>query len=57
MTGWAQVKGFRGETAQVEQMRNRVAFDLWYIDNWSFWFDLKILCFTCIEITRRRNAF
>jgi exopolysaccharide biosynthesis polyprenyl glycosylphosphotransferase len=57
MTGWAQVNGFRGETAQVEQMRKRVAFDLWYIDNWSFWFDLKILLFTCVEITRRRNAF
>ena len=38
-------------------MKNRVAFDLWYIDNWSFWFDLKILFLTCIEITRRRNAF
>jgi exopolysaccharide biosynthesis polyprenyl glycosylphosphotransferase len=57
MTGWAQVNGLRGETAQLEQMKNRVAFDLWYIDNWSFWFDLKILILTCIEITRRRNAF
>ena len=57
MTGWAQVNGLRGETARLEQMKNRVAFDLWYIDNWSFWFDLKILVLTCIEITRRRNAF
>jgi Undecaprenyl-phosphate glucose phosphotransferase len=57
MTGWAQVNGCRGETAQLEQMKNRVAFDLWYIDNWSFWLDLKILYLTCIEVTKRRNAF
>ena len=57
MTGWAQVNGFRGETAQLEQMKNRVALDLWYIDNWSVWLDLKILLSTCIEVMRRRNAF
>ena len=57
MTGWAQVNGFRGETARLDQMKNRVAFDLWYINNWSFWLDLKILGLTCIEVMRRRNAF
>jgi lipopolysaccharide/colanic/teichoic acid biosynthesis glycosyltransferase len=57
MTGWAQVNGFRGETARLDQMRNRVACDLWYINNWSFWLDLKMLGLTCIEVMRRRNAF
>jgi Undecaprenyl-phosphate glucose phosphotransferase len=57
MTGWAQVNGLRGETARLDQMRSRVAFDLWYVDNWSFWLDMKILGLTCIEVARRRNAF
>src|SRR5690606_6359672 len=35
ITGWAQVNGYRGETDTVEKMENRVAYDLWYIDNWS----------------------
>lgn len=39
MTGWAQVNGYRGDTS----IEKRVELDLWYIDNWSFWLDLKIL--------------
>jgi Undecaprenyl-phosphate glucose phosphotransferase len=46
MTGWAQVNGLRGETQTVEQMRARVQYDLSYIDNWSLWFDLKIMFLT-----------
>ena len=46
MTGWAQVNGLRGETQTVEQMRARVQYDLSYIDNWSLWFDLRILTLT-----------
>jgi Undecaprenyl-phosphate glucose phosphotransferase len=46
MTGWAQVNGLRGETQTVEQMRARVQYDLSYIDNWSLWFDLRILSLT-----------
>lgn len=57
ITGWAQVNGFRGETARLDQMKRRIAFDLWYVDNWSFWLDIKILALTCIEVMRRRNAF
>jgi undecaprenyl-phosphate galactose phosphotransferase/putative colanic acid biosynthesis UDP-glucose lipid carrier transferase len=57
LTGWAQVNGFRGETARVEQMEQRVDCDLWYIKNWSFWLDLRILVLTCIELLRRRNAY
>ena len=43
LTGWAQVNGLRGETQTVDLMARRVEYDLWYINNWSFWLDLKIL--------------
>ena len=56
MTGWAQVKGFRGETAEDELMESRVRFDLAYIDNWSLWFDLKILALTARAVVFPRNA-
>jgi putative colanic acid biosysnthesis UDP-glucose lipid carrier transferase len=46
ITGWAQVNGFRGETTEPELMAERVRYDLEYIDNWSIWFDLRILCLT-----------
>jgi putative colanic acid biosynthesis UDP-glucose lipid carrier transferase len=46
MTGWAQVNGYRGNTDTLEQMQKRVEFDLYYIDNWSLGFDLKILAMT-----------
>lgn len=42
LTGWAQVNGYRGETT-LSQMKARVEHDLWYIDNWSLWLDIKIL--------------
>jgi undecaprenyl-phosphate galactose phosphotransferase/putative colanic acid biosynthesis UDP-glucose lipid carrier transferase len=57
ITGWAQVNGYRGETAGIDQMKRRIDFDLWYINNWSFILDLQILCRTCIEVTRQRNAY
>jgi undecaprenyl-phosphate galactose phosphotransferase/putative colanic acid biosynthesis UDP-glucose lipid carrier transferase len=57
LTGWAQVNGFRGETSRIEMMERRVNCDLWYIRNWSFWLDLKILVLTCFELVRGRNAY
>ena len=57
LTGWAQVNGFRGETARLELMERRVDCDLWYIKNWSFWLDLRILVLTCFEVLRGRNAY
>jgi len=48
ITGWAQVNGFRGETATPELMEQRVHYDLEYIENWSIWFDLKVLIMTPI---------
>jgi Undecaprenyl-phosphate glucose phosphotransferase len=43
ISGWAQVNGFRGETSTVDLMERRVELDLWYVNNWSFWLDLRIL--------------
>jgi putative colanic acid biosysnthesis UDP-glucose lipid carrier transferase len=50
LTGWAQVNGYRGETATVEVMERRVNHDLWYIDNWSFWFDCEIVLRTLFKL-------
>jgi putative colanic acid biosysnthesis UDP-glucose lipid carrier transferase len=43
ITGWAQVNGFRGETRTPELMERRIELDIWYLENWSFWLDLKIV--------------
>jgi len=56
ITGWAQVNGLRGETDTLEKMRARVEHDLYYIDNWSFWFDLKILLMTIFSKKSYENA-
>jgi putative colanic acid biosynthesis UDP-glucose lipid carrier transferase len=50
ITGLAQAKGFRGETKQLRQMQNRVKLDRFYVDNWSFWLDLKILFLTIVML-------
>lgn len=46
MTGWAQVCGWRGSTENLDAMKQRVEYDLYYIDNWSLGFDLRILAMT-----------
>jgi Undecaprenyl-phosphate glucose phosphotransferase len=57
ITGWAQVNGWRGETRTVEQIENRVACDLAYIENWSIWFDLRIMVLTITREILSRHAF
>lgn len=58
ITGLAQAKGFRGETIKVSQMKNRVKLDRFYVDNWSFWLDVKILFMTlAIMVSGDDNAF
>ena len=57
LTGWAQVHGLRGETAALELMEGRIAFDIWYIKNWSIWLDLRIVIRTFFELVRARNAY
>lgn len=46
ITGWAQVTGYRGETKEIEDMEGRVQRDVWYLENWTFFLDLKILYLT-----------
>lgn len=43
ITGWAQIHGARGAISDLERLRQRVAYDLYYIENWSLWLDLQIL--------------
>ncbi|MCL6730118.1 undecaprenyl-phosphate glucose phosphotransferase [Sphingomonas hankyongi] len=57
MTGWAQVCGWRGETHTEEQLQKRFEHDLFYIENWSLWFDLYILMRTAGTVVMRRGAY
>ncbi|MBR0838994.1 undecaprenyl-phosphate glucose phosphotransferase [Bradyrhizobium liaoningense] len=57
ITGWAQVHGYRGGTPQLELMKQRIALDLWYIDNWSLMLDIHIMFRTALELIRPRNAY
>ncbi len=57
ITGWAQVNGWRGETDTIEKMAKRVQYDLYYINNWSLWLDLKIILMTVFGGMRGQNAY
>src|SRR5574344_665933 len=58
VTGWAQVTGFRGETKELWQMEERVKRDIWYIENWSIWLDLRIIWRTAKQLViHDENAY
>lgn len=57
ITGWAQVNGWRGPTDTEEQRKQRTLHDLWYMENWSFWLDLKIIFLTIFSSKTRKSAF
>ncbi len=57
LTGWAQINGYRGEIDTEDKIRKRVEYDLFYIDNWSLWFDLKIIARTLLSPAGYRNAY
>jgi Undecaprenyl-phosphate glucose phosphotransferase len=57
VTGWAQINGWRGEMDTDEKIRKRTEYDLYYIENWSLWFDLKILLLTPIRLLNTENAY
>ena len=57
ITGYAQVNGLRGETRDIDLMRQRVNLDLYYIEHWSLWFDLRIIGRTLVTGFRNANAY
>jgi len=57
VTGWAQINGWRGETDNDVKIQMRTEFDLAYIENWSLWFDLKILFLTPVRLMNTENAY
>lgn len=57
VTGWAQINGWRGEIDHGDKIKNRTAHDLYYIENWSLWLDLKILVLTPIRLLKSENAY
>jgi len=57
ITGWAQVNGCRGETDTLGKMEQRVSYNLYYIENWSLWFDIKIVFLTIFKGFVHKNAY
>ena len=57
ITGWAQINGLRGETDTLEKMDARVKYDIYYIENWSLLFDLKIILLTPLRTFLNKNAY
>lgn len=58
ITGWAQVTGFRGETKELWQMEERIKRDIWYIEHWSIWLDLRIVWMTLKSVfVHDENAY
>ncbi len=58
ITGWAQINGYRGETKELIDMEGRVEHDIWYIENWNFLLDLKIIFLTVYNVIRgEENAY
>ena len=58
ITGWAQINGYRGEIINTEQIKMRVNKDLWSLETWSLWLDIRILFLTIYHITSQsKNTF
>jgi putative colanic acid biosysnthesis UDP-glucose lipid carrier transferase len=58
ITGWAQVSGYRGETKELKDIQGRIEHDIWYMENWSFLLDLKIIFLTVYNVIKgEKNAY
>ena len=57
ITGWAQINGWRGETDTTEKMEKRVEHDLWYINNWSVFLDIRIIYLSVFRGFTGVNAY
>jgi len=56
ITGWAQVNGFRGETDKLWKMEKRVEYDMFYLENWTFLWDIRIILLTLVGKNTYKNA-
>ncbi|HKG69818.1 MAG TPA: undecaprenyl-phosphate glucose phosphotransferase [Segetibacter sp.] len=58
VTGWAQINGYRGEIKQKKDLLGRIDYDIWYMENWTMWLDLKIILLTIYKSVRGdENAY
>jgi putative colanic acid biosynthesis UDP-glucose lipid carrier transferase len=58
ITGWAQINGHRGEITTLQQIKERVEHDIWYMENWNLWLDVRIIFMTLVNmISGQKNAF
>lgn len=58
VSGWAQVNGLRGEIKRQEQLRKRIEYDIWYMEHWSLWLDMRVVLLTIYTtIKGDKNAF
>ena len=57
ITGWAQINGLRGEIQTIEKIEQRVAYDVYYTDNWSLSFDVRIIAKTIFVCVVGQNAY
>jgi Undecaprenyl-phosphate glucose phosphotransferase len=57
ITGWAQICGYRGETDTLEKMEGRLKHDIYYLENWSLWLDIKTIVLTPFAIIQNRNVY
>ena len=55
ITGWAQINGARGETKTLQEMKNRVDLDIWYLEHWTLLLDLKICFKTAFNVVLNRD--
>jgi putative colanic acid biosynthesis UDP-glucose lipid carrier transferase len=57
ITGWAQICGFRGETDTLDKMEGRIKHDIYYLEHWSIWLDIKIIFLTPLAIIQNKNIY
>jgi putative colanic acid biosysnthesis UDP-glucose lipid carrier transferase len=58
ITGWAQIHGYRGEIKHMQDINNRVEYDLWYLENWNIWLDTRIILMTAFNMAKgEKNAY
>ncbi len=58
ITGWAQIHGYRGEIKNIQDISNRIEYDLWYLENWSLWLDTRVILMTAFNMAKgEKNAY